>query len=127
MFGINLTDYDKKVYEEKLADFLEENPSVGKVIIEKALMAARARLAARKASRLSDTHWKLVYLLQNPEKTFEAFCIDKKGSDTIFLIPELDMQTVLKGCGETKLNDKVVLKALSVDVTTQNVDFTKVE
>lgn len=66
-------------------------------------------------------------MLQNPEKTFEAFCIDKKGSDTIFLIPELDMQTVLKGCGETKLNDKVVLKALSVDVTTQNVDFTKVE
>ena len=41
--------------------------------------------------------------------------------------PDLSVQTVLKGCGETKLNDKVVLKALSVDVTTQNVDFTKVE
>jgi len=34
---------------EKLADFLEENPGVGKGIIEKALMASRARIAARKA------------------------------------------------------------------------------
>ncbi|MBR3870336.1 MAG: DNA topoisomerase (ATP-hydrolyzing) subunit B [Clostridia bacterium] len=34
---------------EKLSDFLEENPSVGKIIIDKALTASRAREAARKA------------------------------------------------------------------------------
>lgn len=33
--------------------FLEENPNVGKIIIEKALMAARARDAARKARELT--------------------------------------------------------------------------
>ena len=37
------------VVSEKLEEFLEENPSVGKAIIEKALMASRAREAARKA------------------------------------------------------------------------------
>ena len=37
------------IVREKLSDFLEENPNVGKSIIEKALMASRARLAARKA------------------------------------------------------------------------------
>ena len=37
------------IVKEKLADFLEENPAVGKGIIEKALMASRARIAARKA------------------------------------------------------------------------------
>jgi len=37
------------IVKEKLADFLEENPQVGKAIIEKALMASRARIAARKA------------------------------------------------------------------------------
>ncbi len=37
------------IVREKFADFLEENPSVGKGIIEKALMASRARIAARKA------------------------------------------------------------------------------
>lgn len=38
---------------EKLAEFLEENPSVGKKIIEKCLRAAEAREAARKARDLT--------------------------------------------------------------------------
>ena len=39
----------ESMVKEKLTDFLEENPNVGKAIIEKALMASRARLAARRA------------------------------------------------------------------------------
>ena len=38
-----------KMVSEKLADYLEENPGVGKNILEKALAAYRAREAARKA------------------------------------------------------------------------------
>ncbi|MDO5517212.1 MAG: DNA gyrase subunit B, partial [Clostridium sp.] len=38
---------------EKISVFLEENPNVGKMIIDKALMAARARDAARKARELT--------------------------------------------------------------------------
>ena len=38
---------------EKLAEFLEENPSVGKKILEKCLRAAEAREAARKARDLA--------------------------------------------------------------------------
>ncbi len=37
------------IVQEKLAEFLEENPGVGKAIIEKAVTASRAREAARKA------------------------------------------------------------------------------
>ena len=37
------------IVSEKFADYLEENPAVGKIIIEKALMASRAREAAKKA------------------------------------------------------------------------------
>ncbi len=39
----------ENIVKEKLADFLEENPQVGKSIIEKAMVASRARIAARKA------------------------------------------------------------------------------
>ena len=42
---------DKAVYEGIL-DFLEQNPSIGRKIIEKALLAARSRSAARKAREL---------------------------------------------------------------------------
>ncbi len=40
------------VLSEKLEYFLEENPTVGKMIFEKALLASRARDAARKAKEL---------------------------------------------------------------------------
>jgi len=40
------------VFSEHFAYFLEENPSVGKIVVEKALMASRARDAAKKAREL---------------------------------------------------------------------------
>jgi len=43
----------EQAVNEKLASFLEENPRVGKNIIEKAVSAARARMAARKARDLT--------------------------------------------------------------------------
>ena len=39
--------------QEKFSEFLEENPAVGKTILEKALQASRAREAARKARELT--------------------------------------------------------------------------
>ena len=42
---------DKIVYEGIL-DFLEQNPSIGRKVIEKALLAARSRSAAKKAREL---------------------------------------------------------------------------
>jgi DNA gyrase subunit B len=43
----------ESVVNDKLADYLEEHPSVARAIIEKALSAARAREAARKARDLT--------------------------------------------------------------------------
>ena len=45
-----LTD---KIVSKKLEEFLDENPGVGKIIIEKAMAANRAREAARKARELT--------------------------------------------------------------------------
>ncbi|MEA4973142.1 MAG: DNA topoisomerase (ATP-hydrolyzing) subunit B [Candidatus Metalachnospira sp.] len=42
----------ESVLSEKLEYFLEENPTVGKIIFEKGLLASRAREAARKAREL---------------------------------------------------------------------------
>src|SRR5690606_25811160 len=43
----------QQVVYEKLSTYLEENPSVARAIIEKAIQAARARIAARKARDLT--------------------------------------------------------------------------
>ncbi len=49
------------VVSDKLERFLEENPAVGRIIIDKAMTASRAREAARKAGRASGarTRWKV--------------------------------------------------------------------
>jgi DNA gyrase subunit B len=43
----------ESIVNEKLAEFLEENPGVARAVIEKAISAARAREAARKARDLT--------------------------------------------------------------------------
>jgi DNA gyrase subunit B len=43
----------ESVFGDRFATFMEENPAVAKRIVEKALMAARAREAARKARELT--------------------------------------------------------------------------
>ena len=61
--------------------------------------------------------------MQNPENVYEAFCIDFKGKDALFLIPALDMQTMLNNTNDFQLNQKVALKMSKVDITIQNVIF----
>jgi len=43
----------ERVTNEKLAEFFEENPTVAKIVVNKAMMASRARDAARKARELT--------------------------------------------------------------------------
>lgn len=121
-----LRRYSDLIAHEQLHAFID-----GKKMIEKDEMLERislgdaASVAAKKAARLSDTHWKLVYLLQNPEKSYKSFCIDIHGNNALFLIPELDMQTQISGCSGIKLNDESELKAKNVDIPTQKVLFTR--
>ncbi len=44
-----MRSFVESMIKEKLADYMEENPTVARAILEKALMASRARIAARKA------------------------------------------------------------------------------
>ena len=112
------------VSHQQLRAYINGKKLLGKdEMLERIAAGDAASLAARKASRLSDTHWKLVYLLQNPEKTYKGYCIDHIGKDARYLIPELDMQTVIGGAGEDPLNYEAELKAERVDIPTQDVRF----
>ena len=119
-----LRRYGDLIAHQQLRAFIDGRRLLDKdEMLERIAAGDAASQDARKASRLSETHWKLVYLMQNPEQTYEAYCIDKRGNDALFLIPSLDMQTTLKGCNDIKLNDEITLKPGKIDITTQNVDF----
>ena len=51
----------ENVVSEKMTDFMEENPSVSKIIMDKCLTASRAREAARKARELTRRKTALEY------------------------------------------------------------------
>ena len=84
-----------------------------------------ASLAARKAARQSDLHWKLVYLLQNPDWTGEGVCIDRRNGDALVFIPSMAMQSWVKD-GTLALNESIMLKVSKIDIPTQSAVFVRV-
>ena len=121
-----LRRYGDLISHEQLRAFLDGRRLIQKDdMLERVAAGDAASVAAKKASRLSDTHWKLVYLLQNPELEFEAFCIDRRGNDALFLIPSLDMQATLHNCSDVQLNDAARLKVTKIDIPEQKVDFSR--
>ena len=120
-----LRRYGDLIAHQQLRAFIDKRHLLGKdEMLERVAAGDAASIAAKKASRFSDTHWKLVYLLQNPDNEYEGFCIDKRGNDALFLIPQLDMQTTIKNCMQIELNENKMLKIKKVDIPTQTADFT---
>ena len=123
-----LRRYGDLISHEQLRAFIDGRHLIAKDdMLERVAAGDAASIAAKKASRQSDTHWKLVYLLQNPDAEYEAFCIDRRGNDALFLIPSLDMQATLHNCSDVNLNDAAVLKMSKVDIPEQKVDFSRVK
>ncbi len=121
-----LRRYSDLVAHQQLRAFLDKRKLIDKdSMLERISQGDAASVAARKASRLSETHWKLIYLLQNPEWQGEAVCVDKKFDDPLFMIPSLAMQATLKGVQNTELNEKIIVKVNSLDIPTQAVEFIK--
>ncbi len=122
-----LRRYGDLISHEQLRAFIDGRHLIAKDdMLERVAAGDAASIAAKKASRQSDTHWKLVYLLQNPEAEYEAFCIDRRGNDALFLIPALDMQATLRNCSDVNLNEAAVLKMSKVDIPEQKVDFSRI-
>lgn len=120
-----LRRYGDLIAHQQLRAFIDKRHLLGKdEMLERVAAGDASSIAAKKASRFSDTHWKLVYLLQNPDNEYEGFCIDKRGTDALFLIPQLDMQTTMKNCMQIGLNESKMLKIKKVDIPTQTADFT---
>ena len=51
----------------------------------------------RQTERISNRHWTLVYLLQNPMWTGEAVVVENSGHRCLAVIPDLDMEGPLYG------------------------------
>ena len=80
--------------------------------------------AANKASRASELHFKIIYLMQNPDWTGEAIAVEQKGNSTVYIIPSLGMETQLENT-KCVYNEKIQLKVKSFDLPELKVNFVR--
>ncbi|MCU7840727.1 MAG: RNB domain-containing ribonuclease [Candidatus Thiodiazotropha sp. (ex Troendleina suluensis)] len=85
-------------------------------ISERIAQSEMGSMANRKTERVSNNHWRLIYLLNNPEWQGEAIIVAKEGERTTVLLPSIGMESRLRIKGDAGLNDRVRLKPREIDL-----------
>jgi exoribonuclease-2 len=70
----------------------------------------------RRTERLSNQHWKLVWLAQHPEWRGEGILVDKQEHKAVVLIPDLALEATVRLRGNHGLNDRIRLSPREVDL-----------
>jgi len=78
--------------------------------------AETAAAAVRRAERLSNQHWKLVFLQANRRWRGEGILVEKGEHKSVVLIPELALEARVRLRGEMGLNARVRLMPREVDL-----------
>ncbi len=82
----------------------------------------------RQTERFSNSHWKLVYLMQNPNLEFQAAVIEKLDKGRLMVsIADLATTKKLAVSGKYDLNDQIKLQNTSVNLVTQEAFFKVIE
>ncbi len=96
-----LRRYLDMVTHQQLRLYLRGAPLLDAQAIMERVGAANAVTGEmRQAERLSNQHWKLVYLLRHPGWQGEGVIVDKRGKRDVVLLPELALETNIYAKGE---------------------------
>ncbi len=85
-------------------------------ITERIALAAEGSRSVRKGEQLSNSHWKMIYLLQNPGWKGEGVVVDMVEKRATVIIPELALETRIRLQREAPLDTVLKLALREVDV-----------
>lgn len=91
-------------------------PLAAQTVLERSAEASNSVRPLRTAERLSNQHWKLVYLLRNPGWSGEGMVVEKNGARNLVLIPELDLETEIYGRPDLVLDSVVPLTVSEINL-----------
>ena len=92
-------------------------------VIERIGAAEAVGGLVRRTERLSNQHWKLVYLTQNPGWQGEAVVVALEERKAVVIIPELAYQTKIRLRDGMALDQRLQLAVSEVDLPAQTVYF----
>jgi exoribonuclease-2 len=85
-------------------------------ISERIAQSELGSMANRKTERVSNDHWRLVYLRDNPGWQGEAVIVAKEGERATVLLPSIAMEAKVRIRGDAGLNDRIRLKPREIDI-----------
>ena len=119
-----LRRYSDLLAHQQLRAWLSGRPPLdADELSERLAVAETAGAGVRRAERLSNQHWKLVYLQQNPDWRGDGVVVDLKDGRGVVLIPELALETRLRFPNGASLNDRKRLVLREVDLPDLTVRF----
>jgi exoribonuclease-2 len=92
-------------------------------VLERVGAAESITGSIRQAERLAQKHWTLVYLLQHPGWHGEGVLVDKRGSRSRVLIPELDLEVQVHVRDDLPLDSRLSLRLTGVDLAELEAHF----
>jgi exoribonuclease-2 len=90
---------------------------------ERLSQAELGSMAIRKTERLSNEHWRLVYLREHPDWRGEAVVVAREGDRATVVIPDLGMENKVRIKSAPELNAVIKVRPREVDLTDQSCYF----
>lgn len=93
-----LRRYADLLAHQQFRAFLASQPPLdSQTVMQRVAEGAMGMSLTRQTERISNRHWTLVYLLQNPTWTGEAVVVENNGHRSLAVIPDLDLEGPLYG------------------------------
>jgi exoribonuclease-2 len=112
-----LRRYSDLLVHQQLCAHLAKQPLLtAEQIAERFDLAEVGGIMTRRAERMSNTHWKLVWLMQHPNWQGQAVVVEHDQDRAWTLIPELALEAKVRIPGGTSLNACLNLKLREIDL-----------
>jgi exoribonuclease II len=112
---------DLLVHQQLRAWLAGEQPLGAEQVTERIAEAELAVASIRRAERLSNLHWKLVYLTEHPGWKGDAVVVVRDERAYTLLVPELALEARVRRKQDAPLNARLRVSARDIDIPGQSV------
>jgi exoribonuclease-2 len=111
-----LRRYSDLLAHQQFRAFLSGQPPLdSQTVMQRMAEGAMGMSLTRQTERISNRHWTLVYLLQNPTWRGEAVVVENNGHRCLAVIPDLDLEGPLYG-GSYELDQVVPVTVTGINL-----------
>jgi exoribonuclease-2 len=107
---------DLVVHQQLRAHLHGRSPLSPEQVAERIVASELGSRQVRRAERLANTHWKMVYLRHNSGWKGRGVVVDLNEQRATLLIPELALETRMRLDGEVPLDTELQLKVQGADI-----------